>query len=140
MTPFSLYLQNLRIDRNLRQIELAEVLGYDQGYISALEVGLKGPPTEEFVSRLISSFSMTAEEEYRLREAIGASQRKFILGRNLPIDVYWLFKEFREQADQLSPAQVRIIKEALRLHSNSSEAWEAPTHWRMKRRKEEAKM
>jgi predicted transcriptional regulator len=46
MSPFSHFLHELRLQHQIRQSELAELLGYEQSYISALEVGIKGPPTE----------------------------------------------------------------------------------------------
>ena len=49
MSPFSHFLHELRLRHQIRQSELAELLGYEQSYISALEIGAKGPPTEEFV-------------------------------------------------------------------------------------------
>lgn len=49
MSPFSHFLHELRLRHQIRQAELAELLGYEQSYISALEIGAKGPPTEEFV-------------------------------------------------------------------------------------------
>ena len=45
----------------IRQTELAELIGYEQTYISALEVGKKGPSTPEFVERLISALMLSAE-------------------------------------------------------------------------------
>jgi predicted transcriptional regulator len=47
MSPFSHFLHTLRMRLEIRQAELAALVGYEQSYISALEVGLKGPPTEE---------------------------------------------------------------------------------------------
>ncbi|MDE1712018.1 helix-turn-helix transcriptional regulator (plasmid) [Chromobacterium amazonense] len=52
MSPFSKYLHQLRISYGVRQVKLAEWLGYEQSYISALEIGTKEPPTAEFVQRL----------------------------------------------------------------------------------------
>jgi len=54
MSPFSHFLHELRMRLEIRQAELAELVGYEQSYISALEVGLKGPPTQEFITRLIA--------------------------------------------------------------------------------------
>ena len=53
MNPFSHYLHDLRMRHEIRQSELAELLGYEQSYISALEIGAKGPPTPEFIEKLI---------------------------------------------------------------------------------------
>lgn len=41
MSPFSQFLHDLRMRRRLRQADLADLLGYEQSYISALEVGLR---------------------------------------------------------------------------------------------------
>lgn len=41
MSPFSHFLHELRMRYDIRQVELAETMGYEQSYISALEVGIK---------------------------------------------------------------------------------------------------
>lgn len=55
MSPFARQLHELRLRHGIRQNELAELIGYDQTYISALEVGLKGPPTPEFVDKVVAT-------------------------------------------------------------------------------------
>lgn len=60
---------------NVRQVELAELLGYEQSYISALEVGLKGPPTQEFVERLKAALPVSSVEQQELLTAAEVSQR-----------------------------------------------------------------
>jgi transcriptional regulator with XRE-family HTH domain len=92
--------------RQVRQSELADLLGYDQSYISALEIGAKGPPTPEFIERLATTLSLTASEEAELNEAAAASQRKFVLDLDTPEDLYWLFKDLRDEWDRLSLPQI----------------------------------
>ena len=58
MSPFSESLHSIRVRHGLRQVELAKLVGYEQSYISALEVGLKGPPTDEFVERLTAAIPL----------------------------------------------------------------------------------
>ena len=57
MSPFARYLAELRKRLGMRQGEFSVLVGYDQSYLSALDTGLKGPPTQEFVERLIKALS-----------------------------------------------------------------------------------
>lgn len=68
----------------IRQAELAELVGYEQSYISALVVGLKGPPTPEFIARLIRALSLSPSEQQDLHTAVEASQRKLIIEADTP--------------------------------------------------------
>jgi predicted transcriptional regulator len=45
----------------VRQVELAERIGYEQSNISALKAGAKGPPMPEFVDRQRSALDLTDE-------------------------------------------------------------------------------
>ena len=111
MGPFAHVLHELRMRRNIRQSELAGLVGYDQTYISALEVGLKGPPTPEFVERLTQALDLPAAEADELRGAADASQRKLVIDADTPRDVYWLMHELRAKLRDLTPTHVRMIKD-----------------------------
>jgi len=115
MSPFSQCLVTLRTRYGIRQGELADMVGYEQSYISALEVGLKGPPTLEFVERLSEALSLSPEERQYLYEALLASQRKFTIELDAREDVYWMFRDLREQLSELSEVQVRMIRDLVRL-------------------------
>ncbi|PYE26357.1 helix-turn-helix protein [Paraburkholderia silvatlantica] len=58
MSPFSILLHEFRLRCNLRQSDLAERLGYEQSYLSSLEVGRKGRPTREFVLKLVEALNL----------------------------------------------------------------------------------
>jgi transcriptional regulator with XRE-family HTH domain len=126
---------------DIRQAELADLLGYEQSYISALEIGLKGPPTEEFIERLIQTLSIPPAEQSQLQAAAEASQRKLVIDSDAPPDVYWLLKDLRETVPRISPAKVRMIRDILGIQEAKSEA-RPETIRRLKRRsrKEEATM
>jgi predicted transcriptional regulator len=47
MSPFASALHSIRMQHGICQTVLADMIGYEQTYISALEVGKKGPPTQE---------------------------------------------------------------------------------------------
>lgn len=140
MSPFAQFLQELRVRHGLRQVELAEAIGYEQSYISALEIGSKGPPTEHFVERLIRVLSISQAEEIKLRAAVAASQRKLVIDPDAPQDVFWLLKELRDGVNQLRPVQVRMIREALNLPGTMQEERAVPTRRLKRRKKEEAQM
>ncbi|MBK0110959.1 MULTISPECIES: helix-turn-helix domain-containing protein [unclassified Delftia] len=115
MSPFSRLLHELRQRHDLRQNALAEKMGYDKTYISAVEVGLKGPPTPEFIDRLVRALSLSEAERQHLHEAADASRRKVVVNSDIPEDAYWLLKELRERLHKLSPTQIRVIRDVLSL-------------------------
>jgi len=92
---------------------LAGLIGYDQTSISALEVGLKGPPTPEFVDKLVTTLPLTPAEADEIRVAAKASDRKLVLDPDAHPDIYWMLDALRQQLDRLHPAQVRMIRELL---------------------------
>lgn len=141
MSPFSQFLHGLRMRRGLRQADLAELLGYEQSYISALEVGLKGPPTSDFLDRLIQALALSASEQHELRAVTHASQRKLVIEPDAPPDIYWLLTDLRDTLSRLSPSQVRIIREVLGMRTAALALERKEPARRLKRRrKEEATM
>jgi len=144
MSPFADQLKSYRIQRGLRQAELAELVGYEQSYVSALELGIKGPPTDEFVKHLIGVLNLSQEEQETLREAVAASQRKINVPHESPTEVFWLCHKLRQQIDQLHPIQIDLIETALNLQLNFNlPANSAPTRIRRRYQKTnemEAKM
>lgn len=118
MSPFSDQMKSLRIRRGLRQTELAELVGYEQSYVSALELGLKGPPTDEFLKKMIGALKLSQDEQQTMLEAVAASQRKIKIPFEAPAEVYWLCHKLQLQLDRLHPVQIDLIKTALSLPLN----------------------
>ena len=139
MSPFSQFLHDLRVRHGLRQADLAERIGYEQSYISALEVGLKGPPTDEFLDRVSMAMSLSESEQENLRAAAQASQRKLVIDPDAPPDVYWLLNDLRDEVQHLTPVQVRMIRDVLALRGAMHEPRE-PVRRLKRRRNEEAPM
>ena len=140
MSPFSHFLHELRLRLEIRQAELAKLVGYEQSYISALEVGLKGPPTQEFITRLINAVALSPDEQQQLRNAVGASERKLVIDADTPQDIYWLLKDLRDQVDSLSPVQIRMMRDLLSMRGAITEELPDPARRLKRRRKEEATM
>jgi predicted transcriptional regulator len=69
LSPFSILLHEFRMRSNLRQSDLAEKLGYEQSYLSSLEVGRKGRPTREFVVKLVETLSLSDHDAEALLQA-----------------------------------------------------------------------
>lgn len=121
MSPFSTFLHYLRVHLNISQKALGELMGYEQGYVSALELGVKGPPTSEFLQKLISALSLSEEDASRIREAAEASRRKVEIPKDAPESIFLMCHELRQQLDHLHPCQVDAIRAVLRLSPNTKE-------------------
>jgi len=107
--------RELRIFCELRQTEFASRLGYEQSYISAIELGTKGPPSIEFIERVTESLALDEHWRKRLLGAIDESQRKITLPTEATDETYKMFNELRRQIGGLHPAQVELIQMALRM-------------------------
>jgi transcriptional regulator with XRE-family HTH domain len=120
MSPFATAFRNLRIACGFRQAEFAARLGFEQSYISAIELGTKGPPTPDFVSRLVERLELSDDWKSRLFSALEESQRKIVLPSEASEEVYRLFNELRRQIGTLHPVQVELMQIALRLPASMS--------------------
>lgn len=115
MNPFASKLRSLRIGRGLRQSELADRIGYEQSYVSALELGLKGPPTQEFLDSLVQVLQLSPAELSEVDQTVLASQRKISIPSDADEEVFWLCHSLSQQLGQLHPVQISLIQTALRL-------------------------
>lgn len=141
MSPFSKLLHDLRIRHGVRQADLAEALGYEQSYISALELGIKGPPTEAFIDKLIQVFDIPAVDQESIRTTADASVRKLVIDHDSPSDIYWLLRDLRSEVDRLSPHKVKLIRDLIHLQDATPMIRSEPAHSiKRRRKKEEAKM
>ena len=140
MSPFATLLHSLRMRHGIRQTELAEKIGYEQSYISAVEVGKRGPPTPEFVERLIFGLMLSADESAKLRDAAEASQRKLVIADDAPEDIYWMLKALRDNLPKLCARQAKLIHEILRINDGASGNEQPPLRRLKRRTKKEARM
>jgi len=115
MSPFGSALREARLRANLRQTDLAEALGYEQTYISALELGAKGPPPPEFVDRMANALDLRDEVRDELLDALDNSQRSMTLSPDASEMLFEVFNEFRRQLARLHPEQIRLISAVLEL-------------------------
>lgn len=140
MSPFASLLNEMRTQRGLRQFELAEMMGYEKSYISSLEIGKKGPPTRDFVEKLVTTLELDVEEQRAVLAAYKASERKLVLELNSPAEIYWLLSELRDHIDALHPAQIRMFRDLLKMPDLLQTKPIEPGLRFEKGRKEEARM
>lgn len=115
MSPFANLIGDLRNRRGMRQKDLANLMGYEQSYISALEVGTKGPPTIEFIAKLTQVLSLGQEEQKAVEVAIARSDKKLVLPVNASQRLYELCYELRLVVDEILPSQIEMMLQILRL-------------------------
>lgn len=140
MSPFSQYLFDLRMRLDIRQAELAERVGCDQSYISALEIGVKGPPTQDFLGALANALHFSEKERQEAQRIAAASHRKIVLEPDCPTDVYWMLSELRQKVEMLRPAQIKLIREVLSQTDGFTEQRPQPVRRLKRRQKSEAPM
>ena len=136
MSPFSILLHEFRLRSNLRQSDLAEKLGYEQSYLSSLEVGRKGRPTREFVLKLVEAFGLRDHDAEELLQAWEDSCRTIEIPADAPRALYEALNEIRRAMDHLRPAQIEIFRQTARMTSESLDELK-PDRLRIKRRSDQ---
>ena len=113
-SPFAVFLRDLRLRNNLRQHELAAELGYEQAYISALELGTRGP-SKELLEILVEKMPMSDKDQVALQQAVSESGRRFVLPAEVPTDTYRFCHELWGKIENLHPAVIQAMRELVRL-------------------------
>lgn len=114
MSPFSSYLQDLRKHYGISQRELASRIGYEQGFISNLELSRKRP-NQEFLEKLIRRLGLNKEEVSKLYLAVNESQQRYVMPETAGINEYRLIHKLWANLGKLAPAQIKIIMEIIEL-------------------------
>lgn len=113
MTPFGLFLQDIRRDRRLAQKQLAGLLEVDQSYLSGLESGRKGVPPASMIGRLVDALKLGEEEVKLLNEAVVQSRRKVEIPLRADPAEYAMIHRLADKLGYLCPAQIRAIQEII---------------------------
>ena len=117
MSPFATTLRTLRLNRNLLQKDAADLLGYEQSYISGLENGQKSPSKNGFIQKLIKTYKLNDHEQQMLSQSIDQSRLIYRLPKNASLEAYLIFQALEKQITQLGQNQRHLIKIALGLES-----------------------
>jgi len=134
MSPFAQTLNALRLRHRLRQSELAELMGFDQSYISALEIGHKGPPTPEFIDKLCAVLELSDSDAEDVRQAVAISDRRLVLPPDAPTQAYVFFNTLRGEIDTMHPKDFEVLQSMLEMKAREP----LPVRRLRRRSKEEA--
>jgi len=99
LTPFGKSLRQLRIDKGLRLLDVADALGVSSAYLSAIETGRK-PIPDGFVAQVGRAMPISAEEVRMLRRAADRT-RKEIKVDALPDEQRELLAAFARKLDDV---------------------------------------
>lgn len=115
MNPFAEYLERLRRSRNLQQKQLADIMGINPCYVSAMEKGRKRAPADEVINRIIVRLKLSEEEQAALWHAVEISEPQFKLPNTMSKAEFEFVHKLRNSLGHLSHSQLVIMGEALDL-------------------------
>ncbi|WP_428831434.1 helix-turn-helix domain-containing protein [Aeromonas veronii] len=121
MTPFGTYLEILRRSRRIQQKQLADLMGINPCYVSALERGRKGPPSTEILERLVKNMGLSRDEEEMLWHSVDLSEMTFRLPEGMSQDEFEMVHDLRRHLGRLNEDQVLIIRKVLGLGAHFQE-------------------
>lgn len=119
-SPFAVFLRDLRLRNHFRQHELAALLGYEQAYVSALELGTRGP-SKELLDSLAARLPLSEKDEAALWVSVSQSGRRFVLPAAVPTNTYRFCHELWARIDSLHPAVIQTMRELVRLEDEITE-------------------
>jgi transcriptional regulator with XRE-family HTH domain len=108
LTPFGQAMRKLRIDRNLKLMDVAKALGVSSAFVSAVEAGRK-PIPDGFVIELRRALKLKEDEVKALRRAADRT-RKEVRVDSLAGDQRELVAAFARTLDNLPEELLRRIK------------------------------
>jgi transcriptional regulator with XRE-family HTH domain len=107
VSPFAETLRALRLSRGIRQKDLAARAGYEQSYLSALEMGSKGRPSSDFLRRISVAMQLSSHELVTLRAAARHSQRRYFLPPDSRPVLYTLCSELWRELPNLTESSLK---------------------------------
>lgn len=123
LTPFGRELRKLRVDRDLRLLDLAEKLGQSVAAVSAIETGRRPIPLD-YVKLLSLNLNLSASVTERLQVAADQTHTEVQVG-NLPVRDRELVAAFARSVSGLTDDQISDIRKLFR-----STEWDRPFHRR----------
>jgi len=119
LTPFGIAIRKLRLDRGMRLLDLADLLGQSPAYLSAVETGKK-PIPEEYPALVAEAMKLTANETLDLRAAADQS-RSIVRVDRLSGDQRELVAEFARKVDTLGDDVLADLRRRIIHRSVASE-------------------
>lgn len=117
MSPFANQLRKVRTDRKLQQKAMAEILGCEASYLSALETDAKVPPQKEKLNQFLKRLDLSFEERTELLITAEKSKRLIRLPLKGSKLLFEICHEFEKQMTVINDDQLMIIGLGLKLTS-----------------------
>jgi len=115
MSPFADALRQLRFARGMRQQELADRVGCERSYVSAIENDVKQAPVAAFVDMVCEVLQLDETESTALHQARRRSRRRHSIPPHAPKEAYEFASEFFTRLDRLSALQLQGLMTILQL-------------------------
>lgn len=115
MTPFAEFLFQLRRTRGLRQKELADLLGVDSSYLSALEGGRRDPPASGRLEHFARILGLSQDQTGEMLRSAAMSGRRIDIPDDASREEYILAHEFATELGSFSGAQIELMRTFLRI-------------------------
>jgi len=131
-SPVSIFLRDLRLRVGLTQRDLAHSIGYEQRYVSAMELGIKNP-SAEFLINLMAKLKLDDAEKSALNVALKASNRRFSLPPDVSTATYSFCNDLWEKIERLHPAVLDAMHSMLKVEEQVAERHRVPAT-RLRRR------
>lgn len=116
MSPFAYQLRKIRTERQLQQKVMAEIIGCEPSYLSALETDSKVPPQKEKLIQFLKKMSLSSEQTAELLSAAEKSRRTIRLPLKARCQLFEVCHALEDQLPNLSDMQLELIAFALRIN------------------------
>ena len=110
MTPFGRFMRTLRLDKAMLLKDCADRLGVTSAYLSALEHGKKGAPSQKVVENLVTALRLNTEEVRGLREAVRNSDTRIALPLKATPFAFETANAFARELPSLTEDQLKRIR------------------------------
>ncbi len=114
MSPFALQLRKIRTERKLQQKVMADIIGCEPSYLSALETDAKVPPKKNKLAHYFKKLDLSPKEENDLFSAAEKSRRTISIPLKASTKLFEVCHAFENQLPYLCDMQLELIALALR--------------------------
>ena len=123
----------------MTQLDLAHSIGYEQGYVSAIELGLK-TPSKEFLAKLTTGLKLGDKSRLALEQALRASKKRFSLPPDASTQTYRFCNDLWDKIERLHPAVLDAMHVMLKVEDHVAERPRFQATRLRRRTKQEAPM
>lgn len=138
-SPISIYLRDLRLQAGMTQLEMAHSIGYEQAYVSSIELSTKSP-SQEFLNKLEVAMELSVDERQRMELALKASRRRFVLPPESSTKTYRFCNDLWDKLERLHPALLDAMHQMLNVEDQVAERPRYQATRLRRRSKQEAPM